>query len=412
MRCTPTRLLPVRARATSRLIAVVLAVGLTLGACGAPGDRASARTADDATTALAANDVEVHPNAPVHAAELGACDPDILARTRAAQLAGGSGSWGGPSAIPPFEPGWWMFEADVLRRVLAEATPVERDGDEDYRQMPLNEATHLAGHRQHAQVVVDPLVIDRLTQAVEHDYQIAIAVPLVDDATSTAAAIIDADGRVGYLGHCAYDRYTTYLADFTTKAVPDLRPFDVFLTLAEGDEELHRRFNDWLYPPPPAWEDLDPDQRHLSAGTPPEVLDTLEQVTLGVHVPPSWRHAPYVIIPRVPGLGWNEGASLAIAPPITMYVYTEPGTDLELWLLDDVADTTAPIARLARIPAETMATYLATDDRSLRVLRLVTTTDPPDLAQIVADPTVAEHLFTVETITLDEHEAEYGGATS
>ena len=102
-----------------------------------------------------------------------------------------------------------------------------------------------------------------------------------------------------------------------------------------------------------AWADRDPSERLVDPETTPaDVFDGLKPITLRVAIPDAWQSQDLTVCTRIPSIGWNECSRTSAsdeAGVVMVRASSNPGEDLELWLLDGSANILEPVLFLGPI---------------------------------------------------------------
>jgi hypothetical protein len=289
---------------------------------------------------------------------------------------------------------WFRYDADAAVEAL---TPAPGDGA-DVVDVGTGGAELLHGEGR-ADVRVGREVAERALDAATGGNGIIIAGDVQPDDPTNVVVMVDDAGRVGFLGHCHFDRYTVPLAGLAHARFPDAPPVDVLLALVRREPAALTALRGWSAPDAPApWHERSPDERLLDPeGTPADVLGSLDLVTLAVTLPEGWRDEPGAICTRVPQMGWNECADLGLRrQPISMSAYVDRSRPLELWLLTDEAPLDRPMAQLGHVSPKVIETAL--DAECPSVIAWSPAGSAPELSMLVERPDLGAGTFSADVV--------------
>ncbi len=168
-------------------------------------------------------------------------------------------------------------------------------------------------------------------------------------------------GEVWFAGECADVLYRQPLAAYRDEVRPGYSLEDVLLAVIT-DEAVWSDFNDWNLHQgaygPQSWDELPPRARRLDvAGTPEDVLNSLQQFTLELEVPTEWRGMPLGALCTFVSEGWNECIALQALDQsnvASLMGWGRPGETVEVWLVDYInLGFAAPLALIGtfQLPA-------------------------------------------------------------
>lgn len=213
--------------------------------------------------------------------------------------------------------------------------------------------------RDHSRAEIDGFRVRDIREEIRNGA--SIAVQLAPSAKKEMYALrtiaLRPDGSIHWIGGCgAKDLEDAYLAfDTHRRATGDSRTAaDVFrLLISPGAREsgAYAAFDAFEDGPAEVpWAQRDPAKRYVY-DAPAEVKSRYVTQEFNIRVPPVWATFGGTVCGRVPD-GWNGCVRLAATRDDGLLSF--PGSrpragNLELWLLDDDGNPSAPVGRLARL---------------------------------------------------------------
>ncbi len=206
----------------------------------------------------------------------------------------------------------------------------------------------------------------------------------------------DADGRFTAVGLC--ETSTVIASGVARYANETNRASYALLESMAADESALEAFEAWTSGDPVPWALQPADERLLDVEeTPSEVLADFSLITVTLEpLPQEWRTFDAVVCTKV-AQGWNECSAFDADEPgedVELLAYARAGEDIEVWLLDEDANLTDPIARLGVFRA-------AVDMTDGSRLELTVISKRQNLAEVVSDASrgiaILDHSWAAQT---------------
>lgn len=186
-----------------------------------------------------------------------------------------------------------------------------------------------------------------LAERSEDSVLLGLSISARDDAGFIIMAIVGhGDGGFTVMGRCESQAVVRGIERYAM-ALGEIDAYGLFRQIAADDAALAALEN-WIVSPPGIdWVDVPPRDRLIDVeATPPEVLDELTSILILVEgMPEEWKAFDAVLCTWM-SLGWNECTALDAfdKPPLELFGYFNESETFELWLADERANLSDPLA--------------------------------------------------------------------